>query len=77
MNIIELQNSIIRKILNTKDNQLLNYLNNILLKEEAPSVYQFSDFEKQMINESLADYEKGNTISNDEVFSKTKKWLEE
>jgi len=29
MNTIELQNSIIRKILNTNDNQLLDYLNSI------------------------------------------------
>jgi hypothetical protein len=36
-----------------------------------------SDFEKKVLHESMADYKKGNVISNDEVFSKSEKWLEE
>ena len=76
MNTIELQNTIIRKILNTKDNQLLDYFNSILtIGEEDSDVYKLSDFEKQVINESLIDYKNGNIISNDDVFTKTEKWL--
>lgn len=76
MNTIELQNTIIRKILNTKDNQLLDYFNSILtIGKEDSDVYKLSDFEKQVINESLIDYKNGNIISNDDVFTKTEKWL--
>lgn len=77
MNTVELQNTIIRKILNTKDNQLLDYFNRVLtIGEKDSDVYKFNDFEKQVINESLNDYQNGNTISNDDVFTKTEKWLE-
>ena len=77
MNTIELQNTIIRKILNIKNNQLLDYFNSILtIGEKNSDVYKLSDFEKQVINESLTDYQNGNIISNDDVFTKTEKWLE-
>ena len=78
MNTIELQNTIIRKILTIKDNQLLDYLNGILsIDKEDSKSYKLNDFEKRVINESLTDYKNGNVISNDDVFSKTEKWLEE
>ncbi len=77
MNTIELQNSIIRKILNTKDKLMLDYLNSILEKGENADIYKLSDFEKKILHESMADYAKGNVITNDEVFSKSEKWLEE
>jgi hypothetical protein len=77
MNTSDLQNKIIRKILAIKDDRLLNYVNNLITKEEDTSYYKLNDTEKTLIEESLADYEKGNIVSNDEVFSKTKKWLEE
>jgi hypothetical protein len=77
MKTVELQNSIIRKILNTKDNQLLVYLNSILAEGENPEIYKLNDFEKKILHESIADYKNGNVISNDDVFSKSEKWLEE
>ncbi len=77
MNTIELQNSLIRKILNINDNQMLDYLNSILTKSDDPDIYKLSDFEKQVINESVADYRNKKTISNNNVFTKTDKWLEE
>ena len=78
MNTIELQNTIIRKILTIKDNQLLDYLNGVLsIDKENSTNYKLNDFEKQVINESLTDYKNGEIISNDDVFFKTEKWLEE
>lgn len=77
MNTIELQNNIIRKILNTNDDQLLDYLNSILTQDEGSDIYKLNDFEKKTIQESLVDYKKGNVITNDDVFAKSKKWLEE
>ena len=73
MNTIELQNNIIRKILNTKDNQLLRYLNSLLTKGVNSNIYQLSDFEREIIKESLTDYKNESVISNDNVFSKTEK----
>jgi len=76
MNTVEIQNSLIRKILNTQDIEILNYFHTIL-SSETKSTYKLNDFETQLINESLSDYENGNIISNDDVFLKTQKWLEE
>ncbi len=76
MNTIEIQNSLIRKILNTQDIEILNYFHSILSSDTQVS-YKLNDFETQFINDSLADYENGNIISNDDFFTKTEKWLEE
>jgi len=77
MNTIELQNSIIREILNISDNQLLIYLDNILKKRENLDIYKLNEFEIQFVNESFEDYLKGNIVDNDDVFNETEKWLEE
>lgn len=45
MNTSELQESIIQKIRHTNDDELLNYLNQILSSEEEQKTYQLSDFE--------------------------------
>lgn len=76
MTTIELQNKIIRKILSTQDNQLLDYLNNIL-SEEKDDHYVLSEFEQKFIQESLADYQRGETKPNSEVNSKIEEWLKE
>ena len=76
MNTIEIQNSLIRKILNTQDIEILNYFHSILSSDTQVS-YKLNDFETQFINDSLADYENENIISNDDFFTKTEKWLEE
>ena len=77
MTTFELQNSIIRKILDTKDEQLLDYLNSLLTKEKNSDTYQLNEFEKGIIQESLAQYQNGQVLSNKKVASKTEKWLEE
>jgi predicted nucleic acid-binding OB-fold protein len=78
MNTIELQNDIIRKILNISDKELLDFLNNFLsIKEKSPSIYRLNDFEKKMMTESLADYQNENTKNHTDVVSKIDKWLEE
>ena len=61
----ELQESIIQKIRCTNDDELLNYLNQLLSSEEDQKTYQLSDFEKNMLAESEADYLAGKTISNE------------
>jgi len=77
MKTAELKNHIIKKVLDTEDKNLLAYLNSLLEKNDDAEIYKLSSFEKQVINESLADYEKGNTISNQDVYSRNKEWLDE
>ena len=45
-------------------------------KKDDSVTYKFTAFEKQALNESLADYKSGKVKSNEEVFSKVDKWLE-
>ncbi len=77
MNTVELQNNIIREILNINDNELLLYLDSILNKRLELDIYKLKEFEKQFVNESFEDYKKGNIVKNDDVFNKTEEWLEE
>jgi hypothetical protein len=77
MSITELQESIIQKIHHINDEELLNYLNQLLGSKEEQKVYKLSEFEKNMLAESHADYLAGRTISNEEVISRNEKWLNE
>lgn len=61
----ELQERIIQKIRRTNDNELLNYLNQLLSDEVEQKTYQLSDFEKSMLAESETDYLAGRTIPNE------------
>ena len=73
----ELQDSIIQKVLHTDDDQLLDYLNQILSEGREDKIYQLSDFEKILISESQADYKLGKIISNEDVISRNEEWLKE
>ena len=75
MSTIELQESIIQKIRTTNDDELLNYLNNLLSSEEEQNTYKLSEFEKNMLAESEADYLAGRIISNEDVTSRNEEWL--
>ena len=72
-----IQNSIIRKVLNTKDDQLLDYLNQLLSAGEGGELYELSADEKKIVSESLADYKSGKIISNEEVIARNEEWLKE
>jgi len=65
MNTSELQESIIQKIRLSNDDELLHYLNQLLSNEDSKKTYQLSDFEKNMLAESEADYLAGRTIPNE------------
>ena len=73
----ELQERIIQKIRRTNDNELLNYLNQLLSDEVEQKTYQLSDFEKSMLAESETDYLAGRIISNEDVNSRNDEWLKE
>jgi predicted transcriptional regulator len=77
MSTAELQNSIIQKVLKISDSQLLEYLNSLLLEDESSSYYSMNEWEMKVIQESLSEYERGDVISNEDVFNKNEKWLNE
>ena len=73
----ELQNSIIRRILNIKDITLLQKRQELLLKQKTSHIYYLSELEKQIIQISKKQIDNGDYFTNEEVFEKTDKWLEE
>ncbi|GAH55476.1 unnamed protein product [marine sediment metagenome] len=77
MNYSELQNSIIRRILNIKDIILLQKIQELLLKQNTSDIYYLSELEKQIIQISKKQIDNGDYFTNEEVFEKTDKWLEE
>ena len=77
MSTAELQNSIIQKVLRISDSQLLDYLDSFLQENESSSNYSMTDLEMKVIQESISEYEKGEVINNEDVFSKNEKWLNE
>jgi len=77
MSTAELQNNIIQKVLKISDLQLLDYLNSLLQEDNSSSFYSMNEWEMNVIQESISEYEKGEVINNDDVFSKYEKWLNE
>jgi len=75
MSTAELQNNIIQKVLKISDLQLLDYLNSLLQEDNSSSFYSMNEWEMNVIQESISEYEKGEVINNDDVFSKNEKWL--
>jgi hypothetical protein len=65
MSITELKESIIQKIHHINDEELLDYLNQLLGRKEEQKVYKLSELEKNMLAESHADYLAGRTKSNE------------
>ncbi|MCX6242358.1 MAG: hypothetical protein NTX43_11185 [Bacteroidetes bacterium] len=76
MSTLELQNQLIRRILDISDQEFLEYLCNIAGNEKTSS-YQLTPFEKQFLKESSEEYSTGKVRSNEKVFSKTDQWLSE
>jgi len=72
-----IQNSIIRKVLDSKDDALLNYLNQLLSEAEGREQYILSASEEKIISESIDDYNAGKVISNEDVISRNEEWLKE
>jgi hypothetical protein len=71
----ELQNNIIKKVMQSNDEQLLDYLNKLLGNEDEKETYKLSEFEKAIIAESQIEYRSGKIISNEEIISKNEAWL--
>lgn len=73
MNAVQLQDDILKLVKTTNDVSLLESIKNLLSNRD--EVYILSDFEKNILAESAADYAKGNVISHEEVYEQNKQWL--
>lgn len=73
---ISIKEKLIERIKANKDEALLEEIYNLLENEEKECV-QFSEEQKNIINESKEAYQKGKVISDEEVQKKVNKWLGE
>lgn len=76
MQLVELQNRIIRLVLDTNDEMLLKTLDSILEQKRISSSYVLSDVELRLIEERLSQYKMGNSLSNDDVEKDIDQWLD-
>ncbi|TYP76175.1 hypothetical protein [Aquimarina intermedia] len=76
MNISELQNDIIKRVLSLQDEQTLTMLKKILSNSAGETPYTLSDFENQLVSDSVSAYKAGNVVDNDQVFKDNDAWLE-
>ncbi len=75
MSTAELQNQVIRKIINIDNEYLLEDLLNIIELESSDEVVQLSTFEKKQIEIGLNQITNGETFTNDEVEKEMKDLL--
>lgn len=55
--------------------QKLNYLNQLLSEGRNDKIYKLTDFEKTLISDSQEDYKSGKIVSNEDIISRNKEWL--
>ena len=77
MKTTELRKNIIQKVLQSNDDQLLDYLNQLLSEKSEREVYKLSEFENTIISESQIEYQSGKMILNEEIISRNEEWLKE
>ena len=77
MKTTELRKNIIQKVLQSNDDQLLDYLNQLLSEKSEREVYKLSEFENTIISESQNEYQSGKMILNEEIISRNEEWLKE
>ena len=76
MSILELQDKLIDKIKNTKENYVLEEVYRLLeLESETNQVHQLTLEQNRLIDISLKEFEKGNVFSDEEVNKETEEWL--
>lgn len=74
----ELKEKLIATLNQTEDKRLLEDIYRIVNLESDPKgIYELSEAEFTAVNESVAELDKGNFISNEDLDDKASKWLEE
>ncbi|MBS9462764.1 hypothetical protein KIM67_10100 [Flagellimonas sp. 389] len=77
MSVSELQNEIIKNLLSIEDEETLILFKQLLNNHANTAVYQLSKTEKNLISESITDYNSNKVLTNESVFKKNDKWLNE
>ncbi len=72
-----LRNSLISKILLIRDEDLLSALDKIATASSKNAKVDLSEAQKEMIHMGMDDYRNGRTISQEELFDRELKWLNE
>ncbi len=76
MSIIELQKKLIDKINKTDDVALLEDIYNFIAADEEGKIYQLSDKQLAIVEESQQQIKDGNHFTNEEVNKEIDEWLE-
>lgn len=72
----ELQNALIREILNLKDVKALQLLQDVMDTLKLPNPYPISPELADAIDEAEAQVERGEVVSHDEVMDRAQEWLD-
>ena len=75
MSTAELQNQLIRKVVNINKDYLLEELLNIIELETSEDIVQLTNFEKEQIDIGLRQIKNGETITNEAVEKEMKDLL--
>jgi len=70
-----IRNSLISKLLTVKDQDILKALDKLISASTKDSKVELSKEQITMIEMGISDYEKGNVISQSELFEQEKEWL--
>ena len=70
-----IRNSLISKLLTVKDQDILKALDKLISASTKDSKAELSKEQITMIEMGISDYEKGNVISQSELFEQEKEWL--
>jgi len=73
----EIQNSLIRDILNIQNPQILKKLEVFLLQIVEEEKFVLSDYDKKIIETGISQVNEGLFFIDEEVIEKTNKWLGE
>ena len=76
MSTVELKKQVVQKLLATENNALLEEINRLLeLENHAEVLYTLSDVQKDKVNQSLQQIEKGEYITHEDLNEAIDKWL--
>ncbi len=77
MSTAELKLKVINRITNITDNNLIEQIHRLIDFELEKDVYELNEEQTQRIAEAKEEYQKGETLTNEEVIKEIEKWLDE
>jgi hypothetical protein len=75
MEVLDLKSNLIERISKVDDPEFFEALNLFIDIKLEQKIYHISDAQKLIIEEGLAQFEKGEGIADDELDMKVKRWL--